>query len=42
MKKEVYELHKQLDKHQALLKLEELLIKMEDKIIYKLEEDKDE
>ena len=41
MKQEIYFMNKQLEQHEALLKLEKMLTKMEDKVIYQLQEEEE-
>lgn len=42
MKKEIYYNNKQLDKYEAAIKLEEMLFKLEDKVLYHLEQEEEE
>ena len=39
MKREVYETKKHQDKYEAILKLEELLFQIENRVVYKLSEE---
>lgn len=41
MKKEIYYNNKWLDKYEAAIKLEEMLFQLENKVIYKIEEDEE-